>query len=54
MEQVLGWSAVAIFVGPIVAAVGLVGLRWLMNKGTIFHWLALGVAGYLLWRKFHG
>ena len=33
LDTVLGWGAVAIFVGPVVAAIALVGLRWLFNRG---------------------
>ena len=54
MEMVLGWGAVAIFVGPVVAAFALIGLRWLMNNGTIWHWVGLAVLGFAAWRHFHG
>ncbi len=44
----------AVFVGPVVAAIALVALRWLMSHGTIWHWLLLAALGYVAWHHFHG
>jgi 4-hydroxybenzoate polyprenyltransferase len=48
MEQdVASWGAIAIFVGPILAGVALIFLRWQMERGPWWTWPLLVIAGIM-------
>ncbi len=50
----MNWGAIAIFVGPLIAAVAVILLRWLGNNGYLPHALVLGsIASYFAYRHFN-
>ena len=46
MDAVLSWGAVALFVGPLVAAIAMIVFRWVLNQGYGPHALILGLLLY--------
>lgn len=54
MEAVYSWGAVALFVGPILAGIALILLRWVFNNGYFLQALLVsGLVGYLVYRHLH-
>jgi hypothetical protein len=52
--DVIFWSCMAVFVGPIVAAVALVLLRYQFNRGTWWSWGLMLFCIYLLYHWLSG
>ena len=53
-SDVVFWTCFALFVGPVLAGIGLVILRYQFDRGTWWSWALMLIGGFLLYRWLNG